>query len=181
MKTNRKGLIKIENQLEKVGNQIAITNKLLVDSTDYMKWWADLPEIWKSLFRPKIERERLGLELKSIYQPEKLTIQEKQLLPIKEIFEDNSISVRIEFLRYLSKTTSLTIGRQHGFTLPDLNPLKIFLNLEEIDFINATIEDIMSLKFLPNLKSLYFSRSKVKREQIEEIKTGNLNCEIRLQ
>ena len=173
-------LVKFESQLEKVSNQIVITRKLLPDNLDYLKWWSDLDELWKTLLRTEIGLKITGVDLKAILRPDELTNQEKTLLTFKGELEDNTVEVKLEFLKYFSNTQRVIIGRQYNFKLADLKPLTLFRNLEHITFINAEIEDIGALKLLKNLKSLDFSRAKVSNKQIEDIRSEKPNCKIML-
>ena len=48
-------------------------------------------------------------------------------------------------LKLITKDKKIIIGRGDNFELKDLNPLKIFTELEEIQFINADIKNIVTI------------------------------------
>ena len=96
-------LVKFESQLEKVSNQIVITRKLLPDNLDYLKWWSDLDELWKTLLRTEIGLKITGVDLKAILRPDESEhiVKLEQLLPSKEIKEIISLLQGNPSMKYI--------------------------------------------------------------------------------
>ncbi len=172
------GIIKWESStILKVGNQITITNKLLYNSFDYLKWWEDLEREWKNRFIACIELEIAWINLGRVLQEREFTQDE---LRVKKIFEnynqgdneDNYIP-NIEAIKYLIRMTKKIIVFNE---VKNLEPLKLFTELEELEVRDIEIESLEPLFRLQKLKELNLSKANIGRIEIAEFRERNPNC-----
>jgi hypothetical protein len=186
MDSKEKGIIKKESAfVQKVSNQISITNKLLNGDFDYLKWWNELEVIWKDKFLMLLRLECSKLRLKKALiekdqRNEDLTAIEKRMLNynIEDIESNDRIESKKEIIQYLLKMKDFILGGQNEFVLNDLKALTSVTELEKIHFINANVKDIAGLYSLKKLKSLEITRSKISKSEIEKFKETHLDCKI---
>ena len=169
-----KSLIKKESAfVEKVGNQIAVTNKLLltIDSIDYLKWWDELDDNWKVCFTFYIKRAILKIDRK-IRQGKECTYTE--LMVSKYIAGNDNFKISIGDIKYLLSLKSIDLVRN----VPDLIPLKLFAELEELEITTLENKSLAPLQSLKKLKLFDCSGGIFSKEEIEQFKKDHPNCEV---
>jgi len=167
--------------VQRVENTLQITNKLLAtqfsNEIDYLTWWYSLEEIWKEIFWMDIYRHSLLSLLKNNRQYP-MSNEEEILTKFNRELDRNNQEMINASLKLITKDKKIIIGRGDNFELKDLNPLKIFTELEEIQFINADIKNIDGLCFLKKLKIIDVSRSKIVQSEIEEFMKVHSECKV---
>jgi hypothetical protein len=181
-----KSIVKRESAfLQKVGNQIAITNKLLLrDDFDYLKWWNELNYVWMNLFRATMKIEIALINVEKAFEIEAEQdrvsyLRRSNLLNFEKEIE-NDYQWSLDTIKYLITLKSIAFGK---YVVHDLEPLSIFFELEKLEFTNAEIikSEITSLKPLKSLKKLKLLDCKgtiVSPAEIELFKKEHPNCKV---
>ena len=147
------------------------------DNFDYLTWWNSLEGIWKKMFELNI---RINIDIMYFnrvnFSDNELTVSSDELTEEKKIlleynhnetFEKNRNEIKILAIKYLIRDKEMTVnGFKDKFKFKDLNPLKLFSDLEEIKFINAEVNNIDALYSLKKIKLLDFTRAKVNFDEI---------------
>jgi hypothetical protein len=169
-------LIKIEGEeLQKIGKQIAITNKLLQNSFDYLKWWEDLENIWKKYFLAYLALELARVNLKHALKKTEYSKEELFILQYSVNIEKEDYKMKSELIKYLFGIKKISFRWKE---IIDLKPLSVFADLEELQFTKAEIKTLNPLKSLRKLKMLDCTGAKIAQEEIEEFKRVHPNCKV---
>ena len=147
----------------------------MINYLDYISWWNSLEDIWKEVFKSEIEKNRIGNRMKNTLK-KLLTEEELLLLRLNSDFDKNNDVMKSAAIKYITKNKRILIGRMYSFELMNLIPLSEFSELQELEFINATIKNIDALQLLHHLRLLNITRATVDRSQIEGFKKINPDC-----
>lgn len=185
--------------IEKVGNIIALTDKLLLTTFDKWAWWNGLSEEWKIVFRLQIgditnritanklkEIKRLDyLSCSNIEKKNGILVSHtpeiKELSPLKDLTNLKTLSccnkkiVNIEVLKYLKNLESLSLS---GCLVKDLTPLKKLERLKELNLQGTKIKTIEPIQNIKSLRYLSVSNTSVSQSEVDEFKIINPNCKI---
>ena len=108
------------SSVQRVGNLIALTNKLISQTIDKWAWWNGLSEEWKSLFKSEIgytsDTDIPEEALDRIINLTKLDLQDKKISDISP----------------LSKLTHLTFLNLERNDVSDISPLSKLTNLTDL-------------------------------------------------
>ncbi|MCX6351404.1 MAG: hypothetical protein NTX03_06055 [Bacteroidetes bacterium] len=97
-----------ENSVLKIGNQIAITNKLLDIGFDYVKWWDELENYNnKRIIELRIEISIVLDGMLETMGKEELTIEEVPLYTSEKKFELNNYRTKFELLKNFMKLSKV--------------------------------------------------------------------------
>ncbi|MCX6351405.1 MAG: hypothetical protein NTX03_06060 [Bacteroidetes bacterium] len=172
-------IAKFDNgQLGKIGNQIAITNKLLDKGFDYLKWYYSLDECWRNPILLDIKLMLIWDEGKTLLLNSSIKKEEEVLYTYEEEFEANNQLSKTELIKIIIGNKSFHIGTNKMDVLENLNPLNMFPNLENLEIRNVDVESLESQYSLKKLKTLKINKSKVSFSQLEAFKKRYPNCEI---
>ncbi len=152
----------------------------MINDLDYISWWDSLEDIWKEVLKSEIERNTILNRMKSTLK-KSLTEEELLLLKFKSDFDRNNDAMKYAAIKYTTKNKKILIGRTYSFELMNLIPLTKFSELQELEFINATIKNIDALQLLHHLRLLNITRATVDKNQIESFKQINPRCDIMVQ
>ncbi len=169
-------LIKIEGkELQKIGNQIAITNKLLQNSFDYLKWWEGLENIWKKYFLAYLALELSLVNLKHVLKKTEYTKEELFILQYCVNIKKEDYEMNAEIIKYLFGIKKISFRWKE---IIDLEPLIVFADLEELQFTMAEIKTLNPLKSLKKLKLLDCTGAKIAEEEIAQFKRVHPDCKV---
>ncbi|HLG35691.1 MAG TPA: hypothetical protein VI757_12485 [Bacteroidia bacterium] len=168
-----KSIVKKESALVKrLGEQISITNKLLIYSFDYIDWWNNLDEKLKLFLRLT-----LALKVAIANHPEeskKLSKEDiaKAIILKKNVdFGENVMSVNA--IKYLLSWKSIP-----AHALNDLEPVHLFSELEQLTLPEIEVKDLAPLNSLKQLKLLDISKAIVNEKELEVFKRMHPECKI---
>ena len=100
MKENK--LVKYQSgQLQKVGNQIAVTNKLLRNDFDYLKWWDELEIAWKQIFQAQLKFQLALVSLKHKLKKTGMTQQESSAFEFIKSKDEADYSMNVPTIKCL--------------------------------------------------------------------------------
>ena len=136
--------------IEKVGNLIALTDKLLLPTFDKWAWWNALSEQWKSLFKEAIEH------------PVDDDISEVDLDMILYLSELELVAEMISDISPLAELNNLTELGLLNNQISDISPLAELKKLKKLELFNNRISDISPLTELNNLTRLYIFNNQIK-------------------
>lgn len=164
---------------------------LLVYKSDNLnKWWNNLPEAWRAVFKiqikiaDKVTREQLHhlVEQKSLqFQDAPITDLEplNEFVRLEELHFSGTPMINIAPLENLKFLKSL-----HATNSPiqSIETLSVLSELEELDISNTPIEDVYELWRLKKLKKLNCAGTQIKRldalekmEKLEYLDCSNTN------
>ena len=161
--------------LQKVGNQIVITNKLLYDNFDYLKWWDELFIGWKKIFNGHLLTEIGLINFKHAFEKTEYSQEELDVLIFSDEVDSKEYILSLDAIKYLIRTKEIEFG---GNDITQLEPLKIFKYLGKLKFENVGIMSLEPLYRLNNLKELDLSKANIGRFEIYEFRKRNPNCNV---
>ena len=159
--------------VQKVGNQIAVTNKLLQNSFDYLKWWNELDENWKKSLILQVNLK--SALIRTLNKTGEYTTSEMRILKFSENNRNDDIG--IESVTYLLSLKEISL--YYEYEICDFKSIKHFSELEEIKIGKQNeIKNLESLIFLKNLKKINIPEPKINKEEIEQFIKDHPNCEV---
>jgi hypothetical protein len=182
-------IVKFDSRfIERIETQISITKKLLDANRtfDYITWWRELDIFWQNKFKMELNIQMLMLRLKHVKSnhhslaatTSKLSDEEVTVLNDLEEYIEQDKEIELPVLIHLVGTRRMLIGGKELYDIKDLSPLKMFYELEDLQFINAQIDSITPLMDLDKLKILAFKNCKINQNEIDQFKSKNPNCII---
>jgi hypothetical protein len=180
MENEKKAIVKRDFAfIQKVGNQIAITNKLLQDDFDYLKWWHELDKSFRRLLLGYFELEIRLDEIVSKYVPR----EENEIVSIFKDEIDNATTSENEnenyllsekAIKYITKFKRISLHN----SIVNLESLRIFTDLEKLKFSDYTFKNLEPLNSLKKLKVLDCSKAVINPDEIVKFKMSHPDCEV---
>lgn len=182
-------LVKFEaGALQKLGNAIAITNKLLQKSFDYLKWWNDLDDNWKESFIRVSIFKVSEIELHYNFDEREYSRSESNFINVITNYKKggrklNNFVMNTEAIKFLLSFKKIEIASFGFKNNCDLTPLKLFDDIEELEIHYTGISSLKPLKDLKNLKLLdcskiMWSDEEISKKEIEQFKKDHPNCKV---
>ncbi|MCX6351406.1 MAG: hypothetical protein NTX03_06065 [Bacteroidetes bacterium] len=166
-------------ELEKIGNQITITNKLLDNGFDYLRWYYSLDECWRNPIYLIIKILLKADEGETILRNPAIKRDDTLVYTFEKEFEANNQASKRELIKISLEFKSIHIGYSSKRSiLVNLSLLIMFPNVEELVIFNCEILTLYIKPGTKGIKKLIMNKSKINPIELDKFSKANPNCEI---